>query len=120
MSKQTIDERILDHVRVVAGLADDKQAEAVTVLDLRGLTAVTDYFIIATGRNARQLHAIADDIYHTMKCEGTLPIGRDGLRGARWIVLDYGDFVVHLFDEDARQTYDLDLLWGDAKRVDWA
>lgn len=89
------------------------------ILDLRGLTYITDYFIIATGQNPRQLGAIAVEMMEQMKKLGDRLIGEDGMQFGHWIVLDYGDFVVHLFDPQHRQIYDLELLWGDAKRVNW-
>ena len=102
-----------------ARIADDKKAEAITILDLRGLTYITDYFVIATGQNPRQLGAIAEEIRSAMKKAGDRLIAEDGAEFGHWIVMDYGDFVIHLFDLEYRKIYDLELLWGDAKRVKW-
>jgi ribosome-associated protein len=102
-----------------ARIADEKKAEDITVLDIRKLTFITDYFVIASGFNKRQLQAIADDIEKWMKNESIRCFGREGYNEAIWILLDYGDVVIHLFDEEARRTYDLEMLWGDAPRVRW-
>jgi ribosome-associated protein len=113
------DETIRGNVVACAKIADDKQADNVVVLDLRGISSVTDYFIIATGGNPRQLRAAAEETRRRMKAVGLRLLGMDGFEHAHWILLDYGDFVVHLFAPEYRELYDLDMLWGDAKRVDW-
>ena len=105
--------------RRCARIADDKKAEDIVILDLRGLTFIADYFVIATAGNPRQGHAIADGIEKEMSELGEHCIGRSGYHDARWILLDYVDVVVHLFDPGARSLYDLEMLWGDAPRVDW-
>lgn len=108
-----------EFVRVCARLADDKKAEDIVVLDLRGLMYVTDFFVIASGGNPRQLHAIQSAIHQEMSQRGVRPIGQEGTGQDRWVLMDYGDFVVHLFDPDSRRLYDLELLWGDAPRFEW-
>lgn len=88
------------------------------ILDLREQTPIFDYFVIATGSSRRQLHAIADEIDSVLDRQlhhGRM--GSEGYEGSRWILLDYGDIVVHLFDEDARDYYNLEQLWAGAKRV---
>jgi ribosome-associated protein len=89
------------------------------VLDLRKLTAMVDYFVIATGTSRRQIHAMADEIDRVMNEYGEQKIGIEGYRESRWVLLDYGDVVVHLFDDETRRYYDLENLWGDAPRVEW-
>ena len=106
-------------VRVCARLAEDKKAEQIVILDLRGLMYVTDFFLIASGANARQLQAIRIAIHEDMAKRGARPIGVEGAGQDRWVLMDYGDFVVHLFDAEWRKLYDLELLWGDAPRVEW-
>ena len=89
------------------------------VLDTRKQTPLFDYFVIATGTSRRQLHAMSEEIDH--KLEDDLNDKRMGIEGydeSRWIVLDYGNVVIHLFDEPAREYYRLEELWGDAPRVD--
>jgi ribosome-associated protein len=89
------------------------------VLDLRKLTAMVDYFVLATGTSRRQIHAMADEIDRVMNEHGETKIGIEGYRESRWVLLDYGDVVVHLFDDETRRYYDLENLWGDAPRVEW-
>ena len=106
-------------VRICARLAEDKKAEQIVVLDLRELMYVTDFFLIASGTNPRQLQAIRAAIHDEMAKRGVRPIGVEGAGQDRWVLMDYGNFVVHLFDPDWRKLYDLELLWGDAPRVEW-
>ena len=105
--------------RRCAQIADDKKAEDILILDLRGLTFITDYFVMASAGNPRQLLAISDEIGRQMAELGQRCLGRSGRHDARWVLLDYTDVVVHLFAPEARALYDLELLWGDAPRVDW-
>jgi len=104
----------------LAHIADDKKAMDVVVLDLRKLTFVADYFIIATGYNSRQLQSIAYEMQEQCRREGLRCLGMHGYEQARWILVDYGQIVVHLFDEDARTFYNLDALWADAVKTRWA
>jgi len=106
-------------VRACARIADDKKAQDIVILDLRDFAYVTDYFLIATATNPRQMHAIGGAIHEEMLARGMQPLGIEGGTTSRWLLLDYGDFVVHLFAPEWRQLYDLELLWGDAPRVDW-
>ena len=109
----------LEESRVVAALraAADKKAVESVVLDLRELSSFTDYFLIASGRNARQVQAIADEVVERLKAEGTRPERVEGYRTAEWVLLDYGDFVFHVFEDKARRFDDLDRLWRDGARV---
>lgn len=102
-----------------AQIADEKKAEDIIILDLQGLTFFTDYFVICSGFNKRQLQAIADEIDKQAEVLNIKWLGTEGYRDARWILLDYGGVLIHLFDKDARTFYDLELLWGDAPRVSW-
>jgi len=101
-----------------AQLALDKKAYDVIVLELKELTSFTDYFIICSGKSDRQVQAIASHIEMTLKEEGIKPLGIEGYREARWILMDYGDVVVHVFYEPVRKFYDLDKLWGDAPKIE--
>lgn len=101
----------------VARLAEDNRAENVVILDLRGLSSVTDFFVIATATSDRQMRAIIDQIEDYGKKVGQTRFGVSGYESATWVLADYIDVVVHLFDADRRQYYDLELLWGDAPRV---
>lgn len=98
--------------------AEDK-CEEIVVLDLRGVSPVCDYFVIATGTSDRQMRAVADHIEVAARAHNERPFRTAGLVEGQWIVLDYVDIVVHLFDPEHRRYYDLELLWGDAPRVKW-
>lgn len=101
-----------------ARVAEENRGRDVVVLDLRGQTSVFDFFVIATGTSLRQLHAIADEISRTFKGDyGQKRIGKEGYRAGGWVLMDYGDVVIHLFDAAHREYYDLEHLWGGAKRV---
>ena len=95
----------------------DRKAFDVVVLDLRGLVAFTDTFIICSGRSHRQVSAIAESVEQDLKAEGIRPIGVEGLREGHWVLMDYGDVVIHIFYEPIRIFYDLEGLWSDAKRI---
>lgn len=95
-------------------LAGDRKATDMLVLDLRGISNATDYFFIASGTSDTHVKSIADHIIDELKKQGVRPAHVEGLRTARWILLDYVDFVVHVFHPSAREFYQLERLWGDA------
>ncbi len=101
-------------VRIGATAAAEKKAMDVVALYVAETLVVTDYFLIATGSNDRQVHAIADSIEDALREAGAKPRGREGEREMKWILLDYGDFVVHVFQPDERGFYRLEKLWSDA------
>lgn len=102
-----------------ARTAAENRGQNIVVLDTRRVTSIFDYFVIVTGSSRRQLHAMSEEIDHKLEDElGDRRIGIEGYSESRWIVLDYGDIVVHLFDDETRQFYDLENLWGEAERVD--
>ncbi|MCK6457512.1 MAG: ribosome silencing factor [Phycisphaerae bacterium] len=103
----------------LARMAGDDRCEDVLVLDLHELSAVCDFFVIATGTSDRQMRAVADHMEKMAASRGERPFTRSGLEGTSWIVLDFVDVVVHLFDAAHRQYYELESLWGDAPRVAW-
>jgi ribosome-associated protein len=92
----------------------DRKGEDVAVLDLRGIASATDFFVIASGRSDTHVSSIADHVVDELKEEGVRPAGVEGMRGGRWVLMDYVDFVVHVFHPDARSFYQLERLWGDA------
>jgi ribosome-associated protein len=101
-----------------ARVAEETRGSDVRVLDLRGLTDVVDYFVVATGSSRRQMHAMADEIEKVVKHDlHDRTRGAEGYEEGRWIVLDYGDVMVHLFDAEARCYWDIEQLWSDARRV---
>jgi ribosome-associated protein len=92
----------------------DRKAEDVTLLDLRTLGGATDFFLLSTGRSDTHVTAIADNLVEELRKEGVRPFGLEGMRGGRWVLIDYVDFVVHVFHPAAREFYQLERLWGDA------
>ena len=100
-------------------VADQKKAHDIQVLDLRKLLFITDFFVIASGRNRRQLQAIADEIMRSLQENDTRPFSLEGYGEGSWILIDYGDVVVHLFLEEMRKFYALEMLWGDAPGINW-
>ena len=107
-----------ERIRRTINAAWEKKALNLTVLDLREIASFTDYFVIASGTNRRQVQAISDEVVEQLKHEGTRAARVEGYQTAEWILVDYGDFVVHVFDEKARRFYDLERLWREAMRVD--
>ena len=97
----------------VAAIASDKKAIDIRVLDVRRVVSYTDYFLICSGNTERQTKAIHDAVYEELKKEGVLPRRVEGARESRWILLDYLDFVVHVFTPEARSFYRLEQLWGE-------
>jgi len=102
-----------------ARLAHDSHCQDVQVLDLRGFSQVTDYYVIATGTSDRQMRSVCDEIAHAGKTNGANVWHVAGRESTMWVLLDFVDFVVHLFDAECRRFYELELLWGDAPRVQW-
>jgi ribosome-associated protein len=98
--------------------AGSKKATDITVLDLRKTGAFTDYFLICTGANPRQVHAIADAVEEALKAVKVRPAHVEGYSRAEWVLLDYFDFIVHVFSPNARQFYGLERLWGEAARIE--
>jgi ribosome-associated protein len=109
-----LDARILTALNAAA----EKKAIDIVVLDLREIASFTDFFVITSGNNERQVQAISDEIFDNLKKTGRSAARVEGYKTAEWILLDYGDFVVHVFDEKARKFYDLERLWRESKRVE--
>jgi ribosome-associated protein len=109
---------IEDAVKIAAAAASDKKAQNLVVLDLRTLASFTEYFVICNGNNQRQVQAISNAIEEQLREAGKRPLHIEGYSNAEWILLDYGDFIVHVFGDSARRFYDLERLWRDAKRVE--
>jgi ribosome-associated protein len=102
-----------------ARVADENKAKDIVVLDMRRITPLYDFFVLATGTSRRQIHTIVEEIDAAMHADGDTRLGVEGYESSRWVVQDYGDIVVHVFDPDARKYYALEELWADAPRVDW-
>ncbi len=103
----------------IARHAANTRCTNVTVLDLRNLSPVCDYFVIATGTSARQMRTVADEIVELAEKSGSAPLASSGYEGETWILVDCVDIVFHVFGAEARGYYDLDNLWGDAKKIEW-
>ena len=98
--------------------AADKKANDVIVLDLRKAAGFADFFLICSGTNARQIRAIADSVMETLAAAGAKPAHAEGYDRSEWILLDYFDFIVHIFAPDTRSFYGLERLWGNAERIE--
>ncbi len=103
-------------VERAAECALERKAADVVVLDLRGISSATDYFLLATGQSDVQVKAIGDHVIRELKELGIRPAHVEGLASGRWVLVDYIDFVVHVFHPGAREFYQLEVLWGDAPR----
>ena len=111
-------DRIKERVRLAVATALDKKAADLEVLEVRELTSLADYFIICSGGSERQTSAIADAVDDELRTQlKTRPRLVEGANPGRWIVMDYGDFIIHIFTEDCRRFYSLERLWGDAPDV---
>jgi len=106
------------HLRVAIEAALEKQAAEVTLLDLEGLGAFTNHFLLCTGFSSRQVEAICDEVEQKLDENGTRLLHREGRSGADWMLLDFGGLVVHVFTENARRFYDLERLWRAARRIE--
>jgi ribosome-associated protein len=115
---QPASEKLDDRVLAALHAAAEKKAIEPVVLDLREIASFTDYFVIVSGANERQVQAISDEIYESLKKAGHAAARVEGYKTAEWILLDYGDFVVHVFEQKARKFYDLERLWRESKRVE--
>jgi ribosome-associated protein len=111
---EKLDERVLQALHA----ANEKKAIDLVVLDLQDIASFTDYFVITSGANERQVQAIADGVSDTLKKVGSPAARVEGYKTAEWILLDYGDFIVHVFEQKARSFYDLERLWRESKRVE--
>ena len=113
----TATDRALELLRLAALAADDKQAEDLVALDVSGPLPLTDIFLLASGRNERQVLAIAGEIEDKLIEAGAKPLRREGRSEGRWVLLDFGDLVVHVFHEEDRMYYSLERLWKDCPAI---
>lgn len=104
----------------IAQAAMDRRAEDVVVLDMRGLMSICDFFVVCNGRSRLHVEAIADEVEEQMREMGLRPWHREGIPDSSWVITDYGDVVVHIFEPEARVFYNLEGLWGDAPRLEVA
>ena len=110
--------RLPAQVDLAIRAAEDKKAVGVTVLDLRKAAGFTDYFLICSGTNPRQIRAIADSVTEALAAEGVKPAHVEGYDRSEWVLLDYFDFIVHVFAPETRMFYGLERLWGNAERIE--
>ena len=103
--------------RITALALEEKKARDVRVLDISGVSVIADYFIIASGANKKQVQALVDNVEETLGRKGYVPKQTEGYQSAGWILMDYGDIVVHVFDEENRLFYDLEHIWKDGKET---
>lgn len=115
----TRNESAVDRAILCARVAEDHKGKNILVLDLRGLTPIFDFFVIATGISRRHIHTLAEEIDAAMHAQGQKRLSIQGYQASRWIVQDYGDVLMHVFDPNAREYYALEDLWADAPRIDW-
>ena len=101
-------------------ITHDHKSEDVVAFDLRGMSPVTDFAVVCTGRSERQMHALGDHLIEYGRKVGQRPYGVCGKNSAAWLIIDYVDVVIHIFAKPYREYYDLELLWGDAPRLDWS
>lgn len=109
----------LEQASLCARIASDNKAKDVTVLDMQRVSPLYDYFVVVTGNTRRQLHMLAEEIDAALHAHGEKRLSIEGYESGKWIVQDYGDLVVHVFDTETRAYYSLEDLWADARRVDW-
>ncbi|MGH2674685.1 MAG: ribosome silencing factor [Actinomycetota bacterium] len=102
-----------------ARAAAGKQGKQIVILDVGDLIGITDYFVIASGTSDRQVRTVAEEIERTLKARGVRPVRREGEREGRWVLLDFVDFVAHVFRGEEREYYDLERLWSDAPTIEW-
>jgi ribosome-associated protein len=105
-------------IRLASAAAESKQAVNLVVLDLRKSAGFTDFFLIGSGTNTRQVRAIADAVMESLAASGVKPAYVEGYERSEWILLDYFDFIVHVFGPETRVFYDLERLWGNAERIE--
>lgn len=107
------DESLKPYIQVIS----ERKAEALVALDVRDLTSYADAFILCSGSSNRQVTAIAEHVKVELKKNGRKPLSVDGMDDGKWVLLDYGDVIIHVFYEETRAFYDLDGLWADARRI---
>ena len=110
----------LERALLCAQVAEDNKGRDIVVLDMRPITPLYDYFVLVTGVSRRQIHTIAEEVDAALRALGDRRLSIEGYENSKWVVQDYGDVVVHVFDQEAREYYALEELWADAGKVDWA
>ncbi len=110
--------QVADIAMVAARAASGKTEESVVIMEMGAVSYLADAFIVASARNARQVRAVAEEVERCVKqANGSCPVHVEGLDDCKWVLMDYGDVIVHIFDQDTRAFYDIEDLWGDAPRM---
>ncbi len=109
---------MIDALKIAINAADDKKAYDLVALDISEIASFANYFLFCTGDSSRQIQAIADEVEQQLKESGIRPAHVEGYKNAEWILMDYMDFVIHIFSKNARAYYDLERLWRDGKKLD--
>lgn len=109
---------IEEQVKVAFQALEEKKAEDIRIIDIRGISTIADYFIVASGSNQSQLQAMEDSVGQKMRELGMAQPKVEGNRNSTWILMDYGDFIVHIFSEEDRLFYDLERIWTDGREVE--
>jgi len=108
----------IEKARLIAGAALDKKAKGVVILEIRGLSIITDYFVICSGDSTTQTRSIVDGIEEKLRGKDIRPSRIEGYTPSQWVLMDYGDVIVHVFEEEKRSFYDIEKLWIDAPRIE--
>ncbi|MCR4586204.1 MAG: ribosome silencing factor [Lachnospiraceae bacterium] len=109
---------IKEAVKIAIAAMEDKKADDIRVIDIAGISTLGDYFLIASGSNVNQVHAITDAVEEKLGRAGMNPKQIEGYTNANWVLMDYGDIIIHIFDEENRLFYNLEKIWKDGKAVD--
>lgn len=109
----------LNKVLLGATVADYFKAQEIVILDVSGLSSFADYFLICSGKSSRQVQGIVERVEMSLRREGIRPLGVEGRKEGHWVLMDYGDVIIHVFYEPVRHFYDLESLWSEAERIDW-
>ncbi len=116
----TTADQVRQWARTAARAASAKGGEDTVIIEVGAILAITDAFVITSGRNSRQVKSIAEEVEARLKIEGEIsPLRVEGMSDSQWVLLDYGDLVIHVFLDETREFYDLERLWSDAPRVAW-
>jgi ribosome-associated protein len=116
----TTSDQVCEWARTAAQAASAKGGEETVIIEVGAVLAITDAFVITSGRNTRQVKTIAEEVEERLKADGGIaPLRVEGLGDSQWVLLDYGDLVIHVFLDETRAFYDLERLWSDAPRIAW-
>jgi ribosome-associated protein len=119
ITKRVDRDAVLEWASTAASVADDKQGTETVVLEVGAVLAITDFFVITSASNSRQVRTIADEVERALKGSGVAPVRVEGRSDLTWVLLDYGDLVVHVFLEETRRFYDIERLYRDVPAIDW-